>query len=212
MLLNFFILKINDKKLYIKRDNTMKIFKSKLIWLLLTVPMIGCVSIPVADKKDMPKQEKVVVSQPLVVVSNEIQTKPVDIYAELLSNSNEAKKEIQVENKNQEDFVTVPVPTIKSNVKPDPSVALIAPPTNLPKTFYAIPEVEGKEDYTPPVKQYKNKKVCKNGKCVTKRVSVSVGKVKKPVAKATTKSKTTKTTIKSKTTTKVKPKKDTSKK
>jgi hypothetical protein len=175
--------------------------------------MVGCVSMPVDDRTEATKQNKVVITQP-VVASNQNQIKQIDKQEDVRVGEPIIidKKLIQVESQNQEN--QIPVPIIKNNVKPDPSVSLIAPPTNLPQTVYNVPEVEGKENFTPTTKKYVNKKVCKNGKCVTKRVSVSVGKTEKSKAKVTSKkTTTTKKTTKSTTTkTKVQPKKDTLKK
>ena len=206
----------------------MKKINKKLIWLVLAFPLVGCETVPLNQNTSQLKKAEVVVAQKptlphIVRTPPTVETLPVDqVGTRFNGTTNLTVSPIPLVKSNVPELVSVDpispddIKDLKSKVggrevAVDPNVKLIAPPTALPKTRYALPEVEEKETYVPPpayvekkskkqlreeARASKGKKTtAKNGDSKSKKVNKVANKSVKKVANKSVK-KVTKKSVK----------------
>ncbi len=155
----------------------MKVFNKSLIFMVAILPLAGCATFDQLDgsASQQKQQQKILVTQKEEPISTKQNNKS------FLSNILERKDDEVVKKDDKKESINsseneklIPilndVPNkVKSNVVPDPNVSLIAPPTGLPRTSYAVPEVSEKENFVPQVAKTKCVVNKKTKKCVVQK-------------------------------------------
>lgn len=206
----------------------------KLKWLLMVLPLAGCAtSVPLDVPLDVPKPKEVFVSSQTQTTVRSVIQPPVAGISEVSTVIERKETEVRTSKVgvhppiNPLDLPGDPNALVQSKsvvskpVNIDPNVQLIAPPVGLPKTAYAVPKVEEKENYSPSAAVVRTKVItstCKTGKkgktiCkIRSKNETTKIKAKKETSSKTSKSVSKKTTNSSKKKTVVKAKKKDAKK